>query len=291
MRSGRLAVRLSGMMRTMRVPILLLCVVVALATSLASCKRPPGDRASAPPATPPRVSGPVQHVGQPQQKAVAGPVDPDKRVGAIFIDNGPLHVCTGSVVHSAAGNLMITAAHCLAGATQITFVPGFAGDAPPTPADVWKADAVYLDPRWTTSKDPHADYAIARVTNDAGGSVESHAGLALTLGTTPPPGSHVTVVGYPAGVGGAPIGCQASTSLTESGFPLFPCEGLVDGTSGAPWVSGTTLTGVIGGFERGGCAANVSYSAPFDAQTAQLLARAEAGGPGDSVPNDLDDSC
>jgi hypothetical protein len=69
------------------------------------------------------------------------------------------------------------------------------------------------------------------------------------------------------------------------------CEGLVDGTSGAPWVSGTTLTGMIGGFERGGCAANVSYSAPFDDQTAQLLARAEAGGPGDIVPKDLDDSC
>jgi hypothetical protein len=279
------------MMKTMRVPTMMLCLVVAVATSLTSCKRPPGDHASAPPASPPRTSAPVQRLGQPQQKAVAGPVDPDKRVGAIFIDGGPLHVCTGSVVHSTGGNLMMTAAHCLAGASKITFVPGFAGDAPPAPTEVWKADAVYLDPRWTASKDPSADYAIARLSNDAGSSVESHAGLALTLGTTPPPGSHVTVMGYPAGVGGAPIGCQASTSLTEGGFPSFPCEGLVDGTSGAPWVSGTTLTGVIGGFERGGCAANVSYSAPFDAQTAQLLARADAGGPGDPVPGELDDSC
>lgn len=98
-------------------------------------------------------------------------------------------------------------------------------------------------------------------------------------------------MGYVAGVGGSPIGCQASTSVNESGFPSLACEGLVDGTSGAPWVSGTTLTGLIGGFERGGCAANMSYSAPFDAQTAELLARADAGGPGDPVPNDLDDSC
>lgn len=275
----------------MRLPTVMLCLVVAAATSVTSCKRPPGDRALVPSASPTPSSTPVQHLGQPQQKAVAAPVDPDKRVGAIFIDGGPLHVCTGSVVHSTGGNLMMTAAHCLAGATQITFVPGFAGDAPPAPADVWKADAVYLDPRWTASKDPNADYAIARLSNDAGGSVESRAGLALTLGKTPPPGSHVTVMGYPAGVGGAPIGCQASTSLTEGGFPSFPCEGLVDGTSGAPWVSGTMLTGVIGGFERGGCAANVSYSAPFDAQTAQLLARAEAGGPGDPLTGKLDDSC
>ncbi|WP_322860071.1 trypsin-like peptidase domain-containing protein [Mycobacterium europaeum] len=283
------------MMTAMRVPTVMLCLVVAVATSVTSCKRPPGDRASAPPPPPPRSGAPAQRLSQPEQKpeqkAVAGPVDPDKRVGAIFIDGSLLHVCTGSVVHSAGGNLMITAAHCLAGASKITFVPGFSGDAPPPPTDVWKADAVYLDPRWTASKDPNADYAIARMSNDAGSSVEARAGLALTLGTTPPPGSHITVMGYPAGVGGAPIGCQASTSLTEAGFPSFPCEGLVDGTSGAPWVNGTTLTGVIGGFERGGCAANVSYSAPFDAQTAQLLARADAGGPGDPIPGDPDDSC
>jgi hypothetical protein len=184
---------------------------------------------------------------------------------------------------------MITAAHCLAGAAQISFAPGLVGDVVPT--EVWKADAVYVDPRWTASKDPHADYAIARLSNDTGVSVESHVGLALTLGSAPPPGSHITVMGYAAGVGGSPIGCQASTSVNEAGFPSLACEGLVDGTSGAPWVSGTMLTGLIGGFERGGCAANVSYSAPFDAQTAQLLARAEVGGPGDPVPNDLDDSC
>jgi len=257
--------------------MLLLSSGVGLATLLTSCTRP-ADDAGRPIVSTPVATGPlVQRLSQPQQKAAAGPVDPDRRVGAIFINDGPLHVCTGSVIHSAGGNLVITAAHCLAGAAKLIFVPGFAGDAAPGPADMWKADAVYLDPRWTAGKDPHADYAIARVSNEAGVSVESHVGLALTLGTAPPPGSHITVVGYPAGVGGSPIGCQASTSVNDAGFPLIPCEGLVDGTSGAPWVSGTTLTGLIGGFERGGCAANVSYSAPFDAQTAQLLARAEAG--------------
>ncbi|BBX66405.1 hypothetical protein MSAS_55790 [Mycobacterium saskatchewanense] len=274
----------------MRAPMFLLCPVVGLATLMTSCVRP-GDHAAGPIVPVPRASGPVQRLAQPQQRAAAGPVDPDRRVGAIFIDGGALHVCTGSVVHSTGGNLMITAAHCLAGASQITFVPGLAGDAPPAPADVWKADAVYLDPRWSASKDPHADYAIARVSNDAAGSVESHVGLALTLGSTPPPGSRVTVLGYPAGVGGSPIGCQASTSINDSGFPALACEGLVDGTSGAPWVSGTTLTGLIGGFERGGCAPSVSYSAPFDEHVAQLLARADAGGPGDTVPNDVPDTC
>ncbi|MCV7381515.1 trypsin [Mycobacterium alsense] len=274
----------------MRIPMLLLCSGVGLATLLTSCTRP-AEPSARPEVTTPVATKPVQRLSQPQQTAVAGPVEPDRRVGAIFVNEGPLHVCTGSVVHSATGNLVITAAHCLAGAAKLIFVPGFAGDAAPAPADMWKADAVYVDPRWAAGKDPHADYAIMRVSNDAGVPVESRVGLALTLGAAPPPGTHVTVLGYPAGIGGNPIGCAANTSVNDGGFPAFPCEGLVDGTSGAPWISGTTLTGLIGGFQRGGCAADVSYSAPFDAQTAQLLARAEAGGPGDPVPNDLDDSC
>ena len=272
----------------MRIPTVLLCPVVGLATLLTSCVGSAGH-ASVSGVSSPRTSESVQPLSQPQHGAVAGPVDPDMRVGAIFLNGGALHVCTGSVLHSAAGNLVLTAAHCLAGASQITFVPGLAGDAAPT--DLWTADAVYLDPRWTASKDPHADYAIARVSSQAGGSVESHVGLALTLGTAPAPGSRVIVMGYPSGVGGSPIGCQTSTGVTETGYPSLACEGLVGGTSGAPWISGTAVTGVIGGFEGGGCAQNVSYSAPFDEHIAQLLARAEAGGSGDTVPNDVDDSC
>jgi Trypsin-like peptidase domain len=266
----------------MRIPMKLLCPVVGLLTLMASCSRPPAH-ASPTTAPPARTSGAAQHLGQWEQGAIAGPVDPDRRVGAIFLDGGTAHVCTGSVLHSTGGNLVLTAAHCLAGAAQIGFVPGLAGDAPPT--DVWTADNVYLDPRWLASKDPHADYAIARVNSDHAGSVESRAGLALTLGT------HVTVVGYPSGVGGSPIGCQGRTAITDGGFPSLICDGLVGGTSGAPWVSGTTVIGLIGGFERGGCAENVSYSAPFDEHITELLARAEAGGPGDPVPVDLDDPC
>src|SRR6516165_8351703 len=107
----------------MRLPMVLLCSVAGVATLLTSCSRP-ADHAASPAVSPPRAAGPVQRLSQPQQKAVAGPVGPDMRVGAVFIDGGHLHVCTGSVVHSAGGNLMITAAHCLGGASRITFVPG-----------------------------------------------------------------------------------------------------------------------------------------------------------------------
>jgi V8-like Glu-specific endopeptidase len=221
---------------------------------------------------------------------MAGPVDPDPRVGAVFLDGDALHVCTASVLHSKAGDLVLTAAHCLAAGSQATFVPGFAGAA--APSNTWTVDEAYFDTRWIAGKDPRADYAIARVSGGAGGSVERQAGSALSLGRAPASGTRITVTGYPAGVGGRPISCQGSTGMTtESGFPSLACEGLVDGTSGAPWISGTTVTGVIGGFEGGGCAQNLSYTAPFDEHTAQLLARAEAGGPGDAAPSDFSDSC
>jgi hypothetical protein len=274
----------------MRVPIVVLCPVFGLALVLVSCTRPDVQVSPSPhSSTPPTTSRTVQPLRQPHRGAIAGPMEPDLRVGPIFLDGAAEHVCTGSVVHSAAGNLVITAAHCLGGATKFTFVPGFAGDARPT--DVWTADAVYLDPRWVSVKDPHADYAIARVSNPTGASVESRTGLALTLGDAPAPGSRVTVMGYPSGEGGSPIGCQASTSLTDSGYPALVCEGLVGGTSGAPWVSGTTVTGLIGGLQGGGCAENISFSSPFDQRVGDLLARAVAGGPGDALPKDAPDVC
>jgi hypothetical protein len=272
----------------MRVSMVLLCTVVTLATLLTSCARPDGHMA-APTVTAPRTRGPVQQLSQPRPGAVAGPMDPDLRIGPIFVDGAAEHVCTGAVVHSGSGNLVLTAAHCLGGASKVAFVPGFAGNAQPT--DVWVADAVYFDPRWIAGKDPRADYAIARVSSLAGGSVESRTGLALTLGTAPPAGTYVTVMGYPTGVGGSPIGCQAITWLNDSGYPSLECAGMVAGTSGAPWVNGTIVTGLIGGLEGGGCAENVSYSAPFDEHVGELLSRADAGGRGDTVPREVPDSC
>ena len=275
----------------MRIAMVWLCPLVSLATLLTSCGRP-ADHAASVRTSGPQTSASVQRLSQPEPGQVAGPVDPDPRVGAIFFDSGTLHSCTGSVVHSTGGDLVLTAAHCLSGRSQATFVPGFAGGDAPT--DLWTVHEIYFDPRWLATKDPHADYVIARVSGAGGagnGSLESHVGSALSMGTAPAPGSRISVIGYPAGVGGRPIGCQATTGLTDAGYPSLPCEGLVDGTSGAPWVSGVMVTGLIGGLQGGGCAENVSYSAPFDEHTTQLLARAEAGGPADAAPSDFNDPC
>lgn len=259
----------------------ILAAGVALSLAMAGCGHP----AQSSPATGESSQAPTSAAN----RVIAGPVDPDPRVGAFFLSDNELHACTGSVLHSPAGNLVLTAAHCLITGALVRFAPGFARRA--APEDLWTVDTLYLDPRWLATKDPRADYAIVRVSRPSGGSVEASVGSALSLGHAPPAGSRVSVVAYPAGVGGLPIGCQVNTGVGDGGYPELPCAGLVDGTSGAPWISGSTVTGVIGGLHGGGCAENLSYSAPFDEHVTELFARAQAGGPGDASPSSFDDQC
>jgi hypothetical protein len=256
----------------------ILAVATALTMVLAGC----GHQARSAPVADHTVAVSGNH-------AIAAPVDADPRVGALFLSGSDLHACTGSVLHSATGNLVLTAAHCLSATGRATFVPGFARTA--SPGDVWTVDALYLDPRWLASRDPLADFAIARVGRPAGGSLEAVVGSALSLGSAPVRGTQVSVIAYPAGVGGLPVGCRAATDLNAGGFPELPCAGLVDGTSGAPWISGSRVIGLIGGPHGGGCAEDLSYSSPFDQHLTQLLARVEAGGPGDAPPGIYNDEC
>jgi len=220
----------------------------------------------------------------------AQPMPPDPRVGAVFLGSGSLHTCTGAVLNSAGGDLILTAAHCLSEGVDTTFVAGFNNDAPPE--DEWHIDAVYLDPRWVQNQDPLSDFAIARVSRDSGGTLEAQAGGGLTLAPAAKPGTTITVSGYEMGVGGGPIGCRTAIAPATKGFPTLPCAELTDGLSGAPWVAGSTVTGLIGGLNGGGCDNDsLSYSPPFDDAITALLARAEAGGPADDAPSSFSDGC
>ncbi|MGB8404078.1 MAG: serine protease [Mycobacterium sp.] len=261
-----------------------LVVIAAVASLLTSCGMPAlkaQPRATVTPAV--VTSGPM----------VAKPVKADPRIGAVFLGGNTVHSCTGAVLDSLAGNLIITAAHCMDSSAESLFVPGFAGSSAPT--DFWRIDAVYLDPRWVRRQDPAVDIAIARVSHldpTGDGTLEQRAGGGFVLGSAPGPDVDVTVTGYPTGDGGVPIGCSGTTVHPDRGFPALLCHGLVDGTSGAPWVSGATVRGVIGGLQGGGCDySDVSYSSPFDLQTRLLYQRAQEGGPGDRANGAPDDGC
>ena len=123
----------------MRIVAIVLCLVLALA----ACGQPAGS-VSAP-------SRRVQLADNPFDIPVAASVNPDPRVGAIFLGGFDLHTCTGSVVHSSSGDLILTAAHCMAKQFNAVFVPGFANTAAPN--NVWTVDAVYLDPLWVAARE------------------------------------------------------------------------------------------------------------------------------------------
>jgi hypothetical protein len=261
----------------MRAPIV--AVVAASAALAVACGHAPAAHRSAV-GSPSPAAAPV---------ASAAPTAPDARVGALFVGGGTMHTCSAAVLDSPSGDLILTAAHCLPAGADATFVPGFRDDA--APDDTWHLDAVFLDPRWVADQDPAADYAIARVSRATGGTPEQQAGGGFVLGRTPGSGAAVTVTGYGMGVGGGPISCHATVAGADDGFPSLPCAGLVAGVSGAPWTTGTAVAGLVGGLDGGGCDEDLSYSPPFDDGIGALLARAEAGGPGDTAPQSFDDGC
>lgn len=227
---------------------------------------------------------------QASPEAVAVPVAPDPRVGALFLGGvgaDSEHTCSAAVLDTPGGDLILTAAHCLVDGVDTAFIPGFQDGA----NDIWQVDAVYLDPRWIAEQDPHADFAIARVSRKQQGSVQFEAGGGLALGSAPVAGSPVSVTGYPMGVGGGALGCRGVTAVSPDGYPSLPCAGLTDGFSGAPWVIGATVTGLVGGPDGGGCDDDVSYSPVFDDSITRLLVRAETGGEGDAAPAAFGTDC
>ena len=193
------------------------------------------------------------------------------------------HTCTASVVDSPAGDLVLTAAHCvtdsIAGAR---FVPGYHGGV--APYGTWIVRRATVDERWTTSKDPSADVAFLTVepapSNGSDASVESVVGGSV-LAESPRAGDKVVVSGYRSDAND-PVACDTHTYVTE-GWPTFDCEGFATGTSGSPWIvdfdptTGTGLVaGIIGGLEQGGDTDGTSYSPTFDSEVLDLARRAMA---------------
>jgi V8-like Glu-specific endopeptidase len=193
-------------------------------------------------------------------------------VGVLYQQNSGVssHFCSASVVHSAAGNLVITAAHCVYSdgpKDDIAFAPGFHDGQ--TPYGSWAVTKVVVSQNWQNGNDPDEDVAFLQVApSSAGASLESVTGadqIAFDQGF----GMPVTVPAYPQG-SDSPITCVAPAVKFSATQTEWDCKGYPDGTSGAPFLvnvdsSGEkgTVTGVIGGYETGGDTPDVSYSAYF----------------------------
>jgi V8-like Glu-specific endopeptidase len=207
-------------------------------------------------------------------------------VGALFTMNGSklgTHFCTASVVHSAQGDLVLTAAHCMTDVQgQVVFVPGYANGK--EPYGVWPVTAVYTDQAWQSAQDPDDDVAFLRLADASGGEpIESVTG-GERLGTGWREPALVQVIGYPD-IADQPISCVNWAKSFSPTQLVFDCDGYTDGTSGGPFLADVsakngrgTVIGVIGGYEHGGNTPDVSYSPAFGSAVAALYRSAEAAG-------------
>jgi len=183
---------------------------------------PPAD-AQQPPATP----------------VAASPVAGIPTVGPLFLFTTVLpHFCSASVIASPQADLIVTAAHCVAGTEAgIRFAPGY--DRGAAPFGVWTVREAYVDPAWLANQDPRHDYAILRLDHQQWhgrwSGVQDVVG-ANVLGLAPQPGTAVTVDGYAFGINDRPLRCSEAVEQTD-GYPTLDCNGLPAGTSGGPWAA------------------------------------------------------
>jgi V8-like Glu-specific endopeptidase len=214
------------------------------------------------------------------------PRDGTAPVGALFTTTSAgqalgTHFCTASVVDSPAGDLVMTAAHCVSGQVpgQFVFVPGYRNGR--APFGVWTVTRVIVDKDWSSSASPDDDVAFLIVSKPGTTSVQARTG-GERLSSGQPPGQLVQVIGYPDGAS-APISCVNRAELFSTTQFDFDCEGYTDGTSGSALLADVspasglgTVIGVIGGYEQGGDVASVSYAARLGENVRALYAVATA---------------
>ena len=218
----------------------------------------------------------------------SGPEAAVPTVGALFtVSDGQLgtHFCTASVVDSPAGDMLVTAAHCLTGYSLtapagLAFVPGYGQGA--TPYGIWTVTRAFVDAAWAASTSSvNDDVAFLTVAPSGGGLTLQSVTGADELGTSQP-GQVVRVTGYPDS-SDEPLSCRNYATAFGSTQLQFDCANYTDGTSGGPFLArgGTSgrpdvVIGVIGGYEQGGNTPEVSYSAVFGPSVAALYATAAA---------------
>jgi V8-like Glu-specific endopeptidase len=219
----------------------------------------------------------------PSPGPVAVPYPGTPAVGALLAESGGRlrHYCTAAVVKSPAGDLAVTAGHCLQGrrlgpAGSVIFAPGYHSGR--FPYGKWTVTKAFTDTAWRKDRDVNDDVAFFTVAQD-GRRIQKYTGAeTLRAGVSLP--QHVEVIGYPD-TGTRPVRCFArARRLTKKGYQqlVFDCRGFPQGTSGGPFLLKTRraeeIIGVIGGYQRGGDSSSVSYSSRFLANVAALYRRA-----------------
>jgi len=203
--------------------------------------------------------------------------------GALFFGDPPDqlddHYCTAAVIDSPAGDLVITAAHCVADGdgtparTGISFAPGYHDHT--APFGIWTVVSAAIDDAWRDHADPDHDVAFLAVQRPDGPVVQQVVG-SYRLILNPGSGTAVNAIGYPDFADAPQERSGITTQLSSTQLEL-DADGLYDGTSGGPWLragpdgdSEPEVIAVTGGYEQGGRKSDVSYATYLGAAAASL---------------------
>jgi hypothetical protein len=192
--------------------------------------------------------------------------------------------CTATVVPSPRGNLIVTAAHCLARTlrSSVMFAPGYRDHR--APLGEWRVTGQAFAPGWFPHKNVNLDFAFLTVRGD----VQARAG-AERIGYSSPVPELVRVEAYSL-TGRLTVCSRRPGVVVEAGNPelTFACPGYASASSGGPFLAGInqdsgrgTIVGLIGGYQQGGTSPSLSYSSPFG-QIIHRLYRSVISQPGES---------
>ncbi|MEU3933835.1 trypsin-like peptidase domain-containing protein [Streptomyces sp. NPDC029044] len=195
----------------------------------------------------------------------------DARVGVLVPAAGGRHFCTASVVDAPHRNLIVTAAHCLAGG-GLVFVPGYRDGR--APYGEWTVRRRFLARGWAEGRDEDSDVGFAALAPRGGEEVQDAVGGNRFVTGTATGATAVTVTGYPDARETA-VSCTAEPHALSRTQQRIACPGFSGGTSGSPWVNGDgQVVGVLGGHDQGGTTPGVSYSVVLGAEAKRLYGRA-----------------
>ncbi|MFF8596728.1 trypsin-like serine peptidase [Streptomyces sp. NPDC015220] len=204
---------------------------------------------------------------------ISATTPPAAKVGALFgADKADAlsgnHFCTASVVHSPGRNLILTAAHCVTGDSDLVFAPGYRDGK--APYGVWAVSKRFVPGGWSKDQDEDSDLAFAVLAPLKGKEVEDVVGANRFATGKRTGATAVTVTGYPD-EREVPVSCTNRPSAHSDTQQRIDCPDFTSGTSGSPWINrDRQVVGVLGGHEMGGSTPDTSYSVAFGDEAAEL---------------------
>ena len=180
----------------------------------------------------------------------------NKTTGRVFWTAGIyLYSCSGSVVQSASGDLITTAAHCVYDTSSGTlflnnswvFIPAY--DRGVAPYGIWPARRMLVGDSWRQRTDMNADVAFVAVSTLNNVSIQAYVG-SQGIGFNYPRLAYTIALGYPGNIlnGMVMQRCVGFAQRSRWIFNGYIGQGLScnmgGGSSGGPWIQNMNSTGL-----------------------------------------------